>query len=489
MLKSFFELIFACHAFGFGFGTLNKVSMWIPTPSGDEISMVQVHAQANARPARQLPKLANDKVHSFVNISSLPIYGFNRVHPVSSHEKNTWMVMFPETYTEEMLGQVCSTVKAPGKCIYVGHPDDEGLAFITVQSDFVWLSSYIKSSCSNRISTVANMCAASYIEVDGPTFLSNSPYPVLRTYNATHQKSVAWGLDRTDQRVGVDHAYNPTFTGEGIHVFHLDTGIKANLQEFEGRAIPTLDMTFGMAVACRYNDFNCATDKQGHGTHTAGTIASKTYGIAKKATIHAVKVLSDNGIGAWSYFVGAMDWVIKHVQKKRFGRAIISASLGGSGPTFVVTDAVNRATNTGIAVVVAAGNEAMNACFSLPASVKSSITVGSTDFVDAVDIQSDFSNDGPCLDIFAPGRDIVSVGLTEGVAMVGSGTSMACPHVAGVVALIFQQHSNLKAKTAAIHLKKMATRGCIGSMFPGGSTPNRLLYFGTDTNLYPCGQT
>merc|ERR1711937_606060 len=174
----------------------------------------------------------------------------------------------------------------------------------------------------------------------------------------------------------------------------------------------------------------CARDAQGHGTHCAGTIGGAQYGVAKGATIHAVKVLSDSGSGSFSWFVEALDWVVTKGQRP----AVFSASLGGSRNIGFVETAIDRATAAGVVVVVAAGNDNMDACSFSPAHVGSAITVGATR---SDDNRAWYSNHGSCLDIFAPGSSITSAGVSsDSASATMSGTSMACPHVAGAVVVV-----------------------------------------------------
>merc|ERR1719401_1078028 len=137
-----------------------------------------------------------------------------------------------------------------------------------------------------------------------------------------------WGLDRIDQRSGLDGDYDPPNAGENVHVFILDTGIRISHTDFGGRALRGADFIRSGDLECAEDDTTCAADGHGHGTHCAGTAVGTTYGVAKSATAHAVKVLSDSGSGSLSGIISAIEWV---VSKEELRPAVISMSLGGRG--------------------------------------------------------------------------------------------------------------------------------------------------------------
>ncbi|KAG8925474.1 subtilisin-like serine protease [Tulasnella sp. 418] len=236
------------------------------------------------------------------------------------------------------------------------------------------------------------------------------------------QRGSTWGLHRISHVGPVERPFEydyPSSAGEGVNVYVLDTGIFVGHSEFEGRA--RNGRTF-------HRSFQ---DVDGHGTHCAGTIIGKTYGVAKKAEAIAVRVLGDDGSGTVSNVIGGIDWVIG--QHRSLGKpSIISMSLGGP-VNRAIDDAVNSAADKGIFVVVAAGNEGEDASNSSPARAEKAFTVGA---IDQEDKQADFSNFGPLLSIWAPGVDILSAGIRGPKSTdTMSGTSMATPHVAGVFAL------------------------------------------------------
>merc|ERR1719413_204827 len=154
------------------------------------------------------------------------------------------------------------------------------------------------------------------------------------------------------------------------------------------RAMPALDMTIGNPVECN-GDLSCAGDRQGHGTHCAGTAAGVSYGVAPSSNVRSVKVLSDQGSGSWSWSYYALDWLATNPTRP----AVASMSLGGSGTQQAMAEAVRSAVNAGVVVVVAGGNSNSDSCRFSPAFVPEAVTVGSTTSLDA---RSSFSNYGSC---------------------------------------------------------------------------------------------
>lgn len=278
---------------------------------------------------------------------------------------------------------------------------------------------------------------------------------------AATQSGAAWGLDRIDQRdLGLNGNYTYHSTGAGVHAYVIDTGMRLTHGEYAGRVGNGYD-----AVTAGGN----ASDCNGHGTHVAGTIGGSTYGVAKSATLHPVRVLDCSGSGSYAGVIAGINWVTANHVKP----AVANMSLGG-GAYQPVDDAVTASVNAGVTYAIAAGNSNANACNYSPARTPAAITVGSTDSNDA---RSSFSNYGSCVDLFAPGGSITSAWYSSDTATaVLSGTSMAAPHAAGVAALYLQLAPTATPAQVAARLTSAAVAGAVGN--PGTGSPNLLLHNG-----------
>ncbi|MFF7199606.1 S8 family peptidase [Streptomyces sp. NPDC008141] len=277
--------------------------------------------------------------------------------------------------------------------------------------------------------------------------------------NATQDNPPSWGLDRVDQAdtAGDNKFTYPDSAGEGVTAYVIDTGVRVTHKDFEGRATSGFD-----AID---NDDN-ADDGNGHGTHVAGTIAGASHGVAKKAKIVAVRVLDDNGSGTTEQVVAGIDWVTKNHK----GPSVANMSLGG-GADEALDEAVRKAVAAGVTFAVAAGNESSDAGQGSPSRVTEAITVASSTKEDA---QSEFSNFGKVVDIYAPGSDITSAwnDSDEGTKTI-SGTSMATPHVVGAAAVYLAGHQDATPEQVAKALTDGATADKISN--PSAGTPNKLL--------------
>ncbi|ARH93782.1 MULTISPECIES: S8 family peptidase [Streptomyces] len=277
--------------------------------------------------------------------------------------------------------------------------------------------------------------------------------------DATQDNPPSWGLDRIDQAdTQGDKKYNyPDSAGEGVTAYVIDTGVHISHKDFGGRA------SYGFNAI---DGSNKAEDDNGHGTHVSGTIAGEAHGVAKKAKIVAVKVLDGQGSGTTEQVVAGIDWVTKNHK----GPSVANMSLGG-GADEALDAAVKKAIDSGVTFGVAAGNESADAGQGSPARVKEAITVASSTNKDE---QSDFSNFGSVVDLYAPGSDITSDWNTgDDATKTISGTSMATPHVVGAAAVYLAGHKDAKPADVEKALTDGATADKITN--PSKGTPNKLL--------------
>ncbi|SDI99147.1 Serine protease, subtilisin family [Actinokineospora alba] len=275
----------------------------------------------------------------------------------------------------------------------------------------------------------------------------------------------SWGLNRVDQRnLPLDNKYSYGTRASNVTAYVIDTGVRVSHSTFEGRA------RWGTNTVDSNN-----TDCHGHGTHVAGTVGGKEYGVAKGVKIVAVKVLNCSGSGSNTGVISGVDWVTRNAVKP----AVANMSLGGGAAASLDT-AVRNSIAAGITYALASGNDNGNACNYSPARVTEGITVNASDRNDA---RASFSNFGTCTDIFAPGVGIMSAWMTNDTATnTISGTSMAAPHVAGAAAVwLANRPSDTPAQVQA-GLIAASTPNKVTN--PGTGSPNRLLYIdpGTPTN-------
>ena len=333
----------------------------------------------------------------------------------------------------------------------------------------------------------------------------------------------AWGIDRIDSRDGTDGFYDDSgVTGSGSLVYILDTGtpstaplaprpsyrraagVRIGHVDFGGRALA------GWSAGCPTgSESSCGNDVSGyvyqgvidssssrcngHGTHCASTAGGTIYGVARGATIITVQVLSCGGSGSYAGVMAGIEWAVADAQSRDLP-AVLSMSLGGGGANRY--DAVIQAAMAaGVLTVVAAGNNNGDACQKSPASTLEAITVGSTDIDDG---RSSFSNYGPCMDIFAPGRDIKAAwsGSDDATRTISgalypcprpqppapvhpfghdAGTSMATPHAAGVAAQIRSLNPALTPEEVTDAMLCMSTKDVVTQPLPT-DTANKLLY-------------
>ena len=329
-------------------------------------------------------------------------------------------------------------------------------------ADEATLTGKVGGSVDNRYTAAVKGFSATVSETGARTLAADPSVDYVEqdrtvTMSATQVNPASWGLDRLDQpSLPLDHSYTAG-SAASVHAYIIDTGIRMTQSQYAGRVTSGHDFV---------DNDNNASDCAGHGTHVAGTVGGKTYGVAKDVQLVSVRVLDCKGDGSYSTIIAGVDWVTAHAIKP----AVANMSLGGTAGV-TLDNAVRKSIDSGVTYAVAGGNDSADACIKSPARLSAAITVGATD---ATDRQASFSNYGHCLDLYAPGVNILSSSNASDTATERmSGTSMATPLVAGAAALYLQKHPTASPQQVRDALVAAATTGKVTGA--PKSSPNKLL--------------
>ncbi|KAJ9066468.1 proteinase B [Entomophthora muscae] len=317
---------------------------------------------------------------------------------------------------------------------------------------------------SRLISRIKQSSAVDFVEKDSVRYALNV------------ERGCPWGLARVSHRAPLSFATFNKYLydvhgGENTTIYIIDTGINWEHEDFQGRA------SWGATIPENDGDF----DGNGHGSHCGGTAAGFKYGVAKKAKVVGVKVLRSNGSGSTSDVIKGIEWAGNAAKKETMtankrGRShkgsVGNMSLGG-GYSQALNRIVDVVVRNGLHFAVAAGNENDDACYSSPSSADLAITVGASTIADR---RAWFSNWGKCVDIFAPGLDITSIWKGgKHTTKTISGTSMASPHIAGIMSYLLSLESKpLTNKELRDKLIGLATPNLLTDI--PARTPNLLAF-------------
>jgi subtilisin family serine protease len=316
------------------------------------------------------------------------------------------------------------------------------------------LSGYAANVPAGVIDALRTLPEVAYIAPDLPMRATQLLPPIFGTPPPAPPpaQTLPWGVDR----VGADTSSTLAGNGSGaitnVNAYILDTGIASHS---DLNVVRRVDFIGSGLLGLGGNQGN--TDCHGHGTHVAGTVAARdnttsVVGVAPGAPLTAVRVLGCGGTGATSAVIAGIDWVTANAVKP----AVANMSLTG-GANQALDDAVRRSVASGVFYALAAGNSGADACNESPARAGAGVdngimTVAATDTNEA---EASFSNYGACVDIWAPGVNILSTSRT-GATTTMSGTSMASPHVAGGGALRLSSAPSMSPASVEANLRSLA---------------------------------
>lgn len=353
-----------------------------------------------------------------------------------------WVLKLKDGFDAQQLQVLCGS-----DCSFRGHKGGVPLAILRGSEKVL----------ENVLSRAAHL--VSFVEPDTPVVLEE---PIQVDDGELVETSAdLWGHDA----IGLTEAQ---FTGKGVTVYVMDTGVRVSHSDFGGRAVPTIDTIRGGGdiYECAPDDASCASDSHGHGTHVAGTVGGIQYGVAKEATIAAMKVCCGYG----SNIYAGMDWIATNAEKP----AVMTMSLGSYSMPYASQIAVDAVVASGVTVTVSAGNADYDACLKSYTFIPSAFGVGAAN---RTYTRASFSNWGTCVALFAPGVSILSASKSsDGGSTTMSGTSMAAPAVAGASALLLEESPALTPIEVRNKLISNAKENVLHDL--KNDDPNLLLWVG-----------
>ena len=266
-----------------------------------------------------------------------------------------------------------------------------------------------------------------------------------KTYHATTQ-TLPWGINKIDADASSTRAGNGAGSVSNVNAYVIDSGIYNHTD-------------LNVLGNVNFTGDGKPTDCFGHGTHIAGTVAAKdnagaVVGAAPGAPLTGVKVLGCNGSGTLTAILKGIDWVTANADKP----AIANMSLSGPASQ-TLDDAVRKSASGGVFYSIAAGNSGAKACNYSPARAGAGTNNGIATIAatDKYDRESSWSNYGSCVDVWAPGADILSTSKGGGTTTM-RGTSQAAAHAGGGAALYLSSHASASPSTVESVLKQAAKR-------------------------------
>jgi len=365
-----------------------------------------------------------------------------------------WVMKFQEGVNDQQIMSFCSGDAGIGDCRAIGHPSGGGVPFATVRTTEEKLEKILQRHPS----------LVEWVEPDTSVEIEPLIHHEVQKDDVV-QKVGLWG----HKTIGLDQT---SFTGNGVHVYVMDSGIRNSHIDFEGRVIPTIDtLSTDNLIECN-GDSACALDDyKGHGTVVAGTLGGKTYGVAKKATLYSMKVCCNTFGTSSTEIIKGMDWIAQ----KRSIPAVMAMSIGWYETPESSRLSLDAVVASGVTVIVSAGNRDFPSCDKSYTFIRSAIGVGAST---STNQRASWSNFGECNAIFAPGSQILTTAhdSDDGTRITG-GTSMAAPHVAGVAAMLLEENPTLSPEEIRAELQGRAQVGMLSDLKPGD--PNLLLWAGS----------